>query len=774
PDSDSLQFQDVPTHISQSMRPFDLTAAISGVPAMPGCTVPGPGPVICGYTGRDPIASGSVRHSRASSANHAESVQAIPGPSGTIRTPVNSPRLSDQAFLPALERAAPSRQAGHYSPGTPGPQTPTRRYNAPEAPRYISEALSPMPEIQDTPRGLFTPIQAHNAPQSSQSSNTRSEVSPTREPSVGFEVAMADDVSEHDMLAEFRTLAIRDNQGLGRGLSSRWSELEEDINRLPKRTLFLLDDVALSPKPLKTFVSARLMQEKNFYWCILKWQMTYERRRLFHAMYTTNPVLQRAMYFHVTWQGSFLHAELYTWEWLTLALLLWEKGGHVDFMITSDFCKMLQAPGDMPVEWENMKKYRFVFFGGSSDPANELTDAQHHSLESLVRNNTQVWPHPISTKLVLQKSVIHRALARTIQNGGGLAERIYQVESLEKGLEFLRKGYVIKRDCSFESRHVFLPNREPYMVHAGENAAARAQGYEELFKQAWNLNVSGYKFFALNYNPALLILGEVRTFITFGRVIELIHTVPEDPVLKRDNMLNERCHGNLMDLTKMTLPQRGRFLDFSQQRRRNELWHCRDLGLDNTGTQQLTEFALKVYDKLVTIDESINRTNQFHRGIAGHQVCVRLDIGVMWDSNSPDPKDHRYRFIVNEIQPGDSGMFMIDGDARASVPLGIIEGILRGSLEHWYPVQELSVGRQQLDFMLWLQEPLWGWWKGLSGLWELQKKITCTLMNHQSYHSLHIGFCSKGTAWFSTSAKSDSDGSLNHSLRWAEEFWDVK
>ncbi|KAJ3978231.1 hypothetical protein F5890DRAFT_1479531, partial [Lentinula detonsa] len=265
PDSDSLQFQDVPTHISQSMRPFDLTAAISGVPAMPGCTVPGPGPVICGYTGRDPIASGSVRHSRASSANHAESVQAIPGPSGTIRTPVNSPRLSDQAFLPALERAAPSRQAGHYSPGTPGPQTPTRCYNAPEAPRYISEALSPMPEIQDTPRGLFTPIQAHNAPQSSQSSNTRSEVSPTREPSVGFEVAMADDVSEHDMLAEFRTLAIRDNQGLGRGLSSRWSELEEDINRLPKRTLFLLDDVALSPKPLKTFVSARLMQEKNFY-----------------------------------------------------------------------------------------------------------------------------------------------------------------------------------------------------------------------------------------------------------------------------------------------------------------------------------------------------------------------------------------------------------------------------------------------------------------------------------------------------------------------------
>ncbi|KAJ3713243.1 hypothetical protein DFJ43DRAFT_1161157 [Lentinula guzmanii] len=121
PDSDSLQFQDVPTHISQSMRPFDLTAAMSGVPAMPGCTVPGPGLsidlnlVLLGAPSLlpDSIASGSVRHSRASSPNHAESIQAIPGPSGTIRTPVNSPRLSDQAFSPGLERASPSRQAGH-------------------------------------------------------------------------------------------------------------------------------------------------------------------------------------------------------------------------------------------------------------------------------------------------------------------------------------------------------------------------------------------------------------------------------------------------------------------------------------------------------------------------------------------------------------------------------------------------------------------------------------------------------------------------------------
>ncbi|KAJ3709526.1 hypothetical protein DFJ43DRAFT_1162547 [Lentinula guzmanii] len=663
PDSNTLQFQDIPTHLSQSMRPFDLTAALCGEPAMPGSTVPGPGPVICGYYGwgapslqPDPPASPRLGSSHDTA-----------GPSRIIRAPLQSPVRSNRTHSPtpgpsnhphslAQQRTSYSPEARFDSPVSPGPHTPARR-----APSYHSrQALSPMPETQDTPRGLFSPIPDHNTQGASRRSTASGELSPTPGAHLGSEGPLSDAGGvEPDDLDEFRTLAIRDNKGLGRGLSLRWSELEGDISRLPKRTLFLLDDQCMAPKPLKTFVTARLMQEKTFYWCILKWQMTYERRRLFHAMYQKNLTLQRAMYFHITVGGSFLNAELYVWEWITLALLLWEQGGHVDFMLTSDFCKMLQRPGDMPVEWERMKNYEFVFFGGSSDPSNELTKAQHRNLQVLVKNSIQIWPHPLSVKVVLQKSVIHGALSGTIREAG---------------------GYVIKRDCSFESRHVFLPKREPYMSHAGEDATARARGYEDLFRQAWNLNVSGYKFFAIKYNPSLLMLGEVRTFITFGQVIELIHTIPEDPVLKRDEMLHERCHGSLNDVTKMTKPERGRYLDFSQQRRRQELWHLRDLALDNTGTNQLIEFALKVYHKLIDVEESINRTNQFYHGIAGHKVCVRLDIGVIWDCESDDPKDHRYRFILNEIQPGDSGLFMIDKDARAGVPYGVIDGILRGSL----------------------------------------------------------------------------------------------
>ncbi|KAJ3791661.1 hypothetical protein GGU11DRAFT_827418 [Lentinula aff. detonsa] len=540
PDSDTLQFQDIPTHISQSMRPFNLTAALCGEPAMPGSTVPGPGPVICGYNGWGAPSSlpgppESSRLGRSHLSDPAGSVRHTAGPSRTIRTPLQSPvrwnRTRTHSPTPgpsnhphslAQQRTSYSPEARFDSPVSPGPHTPAPHYNAPRAPSYHSQqALSPVPETEHTPPGLFSPpgsysppglfssISAHNTPLGSRRSMAPGELSPTPGLRLGSEgpLSAAGGVKPDD-IDEFRTLAIRDNEGIGRGLSSRWSELEEDINRLPKKTLFLLDDQYMAPKPLKTFLTARFMQEKNFYWCILKWQMTHERRRLFHAMYEKNLTLQRAMYFHITVGGSFLNAELYVWEWITLALLLWEQGGHVDFMLASDFCKMLQRPGDMPVEWERMKKYEFVFFGGSSDPSNELTTAQYRNLTVLVKNSMQIWPHPLSVKVVLQKSVIYRALAGTIRKAGGFAEMIFQVTSVDMGIELLHKGYVIKRDCSYESRHVFFPKREPYMTHAGEEATARARAYEDLFRQAWNLNVSGYKFFAIKYNPALLMLGE--------------------------------------------------------------------------------------------------------------------------------------------------------------------------------------------------------------------------------------------------------------------------
>ncbi|KAJ3994853.1 hypothetical protein F5050DRAFT_413744 [Lentinula boryana] len=404
PDPAHLQFQDVPTHISQAMRPFDLTAALGGLPAMSGSAVPGPGPVICGYHGwgapsidlpasissstgqPDPSASlGDRRSSQGSSThgNRANSSQHNPGPSSTVRAPAhspahslgpsNNPRSTAQPQIsntplalsltpgPSVTPRAPSRASkpssaiGALSP-TPGPSIGSRALS-PADPTFLG---SPSETI-----GLFqrnTCVSARPAQGCSNLSRTES-IEATHSPyhvcrpshmagemvdEYNYQGKAVKPRSEQDVLQQFRTLAARDSEG--QGLSSRSSKIEENMAKLPKKTLFLF------------------MQERSFNWCIFKWQMTYERRRLFHAMYKENKVLQQAMYLHVTYEGSFLNAELYIWEWLTLALLLWEKGGHVDFMLTSDFCKMLHSPEDMPVAWKDMKKYQFVFFSGCSDP----------------------------------------------------------------------------------------------------------------------------------------------------------------------------------------------------------------------------------------------------------------------------------------------------------------------------------------------------------------------------------------------------------------------
>ncbi|KAJ3794066.1 hypothetical protein GGU11DRAFT_811504 [Lentinula aff. detonsa] len=775
PDPAHLQFQDIPTHISQAMRPFDLTAALSGLPAMSGSAVPGPGPVVCGYHGwgapsidlpafasnptgqPDPSASPVDRHSSEGTSTHgnrttSNSSQHTLGPSNTVpaHSPAHSLGPSTNPHSTAQPRISNTPLALSLTPEPWGTPRASSHVSIRPSSALGALSISPTPSIPDptflgspseTKVGLFQRNTSVESAQPTQGCSSLSRAESIEAAHSSYHVYspshMAGEMvsdeykyqeigkavnlhSEQDVLQQFKTLAAGDSEG--QGLSSRSSEIEENMAKLPKKTLFLLYDNELSPKPLKNLASARNMQEQSFHWCILKWQMTYERRRLFHAMYKENKVLQQAMYFHITPEGSFLNAELYIWEWITLALLLWEQGGHVDFMLTSDFCKMLHSPEDMPVAWKDMKKYQFVFFSGSSDPLYELTDAHYRSLQTLTENNMQIWPHPLSVKWVLQKSVIHSVLARTVCRAGGFSEKIFKVESISNGLEFLRRGYVIKRDCSSD---VFFPNQEqsttepprrsqrlanlsgaqssfssrvwsasraqsrvlssidklPYVKYSGEDVTTQVHQHEDNFRKAWNLNSAGYTFFALKYNPSLIMLGEVRTFITFGRVIELIHTIPENPLFNRHEMLHERCHGNLNDITKMTKPKYRRFLDISQQRRFHELWYCRDLGLDYTGTHQITEFALKVYDKLVSIEESLTRSNQFHPGIAGSKVCVRLDIGVIWDSTGPDPNDHRYRFIVNKIQPGDAAISMIDGDARRSIPRGIIQGILKGSLD---------------------------------------------------------------------------------------------
>ena len=85
--------------------------------------------------------------------------------------------------------------------------------------------------------------------------------------------------------------------------------------------------------------------------------------------------------------------------------------------------------------------------------------------------------------------------------------------------------------------------------------------------------------------------------------------------------------------------------------------------------------------KLIAVEDSVLRGNKDHRGVCGLRVFVRLDIGIIWDDRDEDESKHRYRFILNEVQPGDAGLFMANKCARTNLARGFVQGILRGSLD---------------------------------------------------------------------------------------------
>lgn len=124
-----------------------------------------------------------------------------------------------------------------------------------------------------------------------------------------------------------------------------------------------------------------------------------------------------------------------------------------------------------------------------------------------------------------------------------------------------------------------------------------------------------------------------------------------------------------------------RYVEWSQQRNLNELWHSRDMPFDTVGTLQVQEFARAIYEKVLRIEDSILRGNKEVQGLCGLRVFARVDTALVWDDRDKDPMKHRYRLVLNEVQPGDASLFMIDHDCRTGIIRGLVEGIKRGSLE---------------------------------------------------------------------------------------------
>lgn len=56
-------------------------------------------------------------------------------------------------------------------------------------------------------------------------------------------------------------------------------------------------------------------------------------------------------------------------------------------------------------------------------------------------------------------------LSKVIRQAGGFAEIVQVVDTSNQGLDLLATGHVIKRDCSEEIRHVFLPKIDPFVKY---------------------------------------------------------------------------------------------------------------------------------------------------------------------------------------------------------------------------------------------------------------------------------------------------------------------
>lgn len=89
-----------------------------------------------------------------------------------------------------------------------------------------------------------------------------------------------------------------------------------------------------------------------------------------------------------------------------------------------------------------------------------------------------------------------------------------------------------------------------------------------------------------------------------------------------------------------------------------KLWMVNTSSFQWKGTEQLLTFASLVYKRLVEIEERVGHAGIMFRGSVGCLAFVRLDISLVWVE-----KERRYRFCLNEVQPG---MFKFGQDSCAA------------------------------------------------------------------------------------------------------------
>ncbi|KAJ4475944.1 hypothetical protein C8J55DRAFT_561969 [Lentinula edodes] len=463
-----------------------------------------------------------------------------------------------------------------------------------------------------------------------------------------------------------------------RPLQSTWNS---EGKELPKRVLFVLSKMQAAKKPLKNLKSADEAVVGNFYWCIIQWDLVSPRRVQFLRLLERSTTLQHYMW--VDHSLGLKRCDIYLFEWITLALELNDAGVQVAFIDNDDFLECLEKR-ELSKYWGLLRSIDLVIgradlHPSSIPPQNIYSGNLRETIKVLTAMGIRIWPESEVDHFTRKKFALHGLLAPIIEKAGGLAEAPVRVTSTTQGQTFLESGeWIIKMEYSDEGKYVY-----------------RTTDSVEKFVKDFKSYHPARLFYAIRYNPALILRGEVRVYIAFGELLQMVHTQPQpglDEYYKGPDHWKltsaEHCYGFLTPVEEIQPSYRPGPTSWESQSNPERLWYHRDgpvgrLGKNGkSGTDQLLDFISKIYYRLIQLEDilyrGVDHPTSFQPSIASLRLLCRIDVGIIWDDRVPS--EARYRFIVNEVQEGMCGLMMMGKDSRGAIPKGIVQALKRGAL----------------------------------------------------------------------------------------------
>ncbi|KAE9385037.1 hypothetical protein BT96DRAFT_1007448 [Gymnopus androsaceus JB14] len=687
-----MQYEDLPTHLNAHVRPFDEAAAKEGRPAMSGASVPGTASIVLGaHLLPTPAAQLPVSNIQVPDASLLlqppapdDDPKNSPSPSGDVTSAETYIPQAPPNALPAPTLASTSKE---IAAGVANSSPASFDDNALGSGTGASET-SPAPSMD-----ISTALLARLGNNSLGSGTGASETSPA--PSI---------VSSSDISAALPDQwASIDNNGLSSGMGASenssapsvvslsdgsaalsdlwmasiggklpgWTEGRLGLySRQGKKTIAPLERIAFIPysffsasQPITNVEQAEHQVSDSFYWVKMPFNMASPRRRDFVRLVQEAPGMNHFIWWDLS--NGFRRATGYMWEWVVVALLFWERSTDVVFMSEKQLLDVLNKRQESP-QWETIRQCQLVLGKLDGYPRSLkyyfYTTSQLRAVETLGSLGVKFWPHPLAVVFAARKRSILAALAPAIEKAGGFSERPITVQTLAHGLQLLNSDFVIKKEFSNESEHVYK-----------SNSTDTCNRFRKDFAQDAGRSI----FFALKFNRDLLELGEVRVFFTYGVVSYMVHSCPYPlensdehtrPITEWTGTSSYPCHGFLRPL--------GALASTSDLLSEFPLaWFDRNSPLDFTGTRELLAFLVPVYYHLIEQEHIVLSGLKTSPGVCSNRVLCRIDVGLVWDEEAC-----KYRYTINEVQEGRCGLFQRD-PGRMTVQSAFVAAIEHGALQ---------------------------------------------------------------------------------------------